>query len=502
MPQKKKTQNAFSFFMLDYKKKHEALGVKFPGGLKDVANACSAEWSRLTPEQKGLYEVQAKNAKVRDGINGERYTTEGIPVSLIEQMRQRKQELKDNMDDYIKRAVDLSEGCDSLLQKKFYFLHVNRYCCKLCMDGTSDFYPAEFAIAEFSLRQGVQKTYHEIIDIDLPLGYAAQIKNYSLQTHKILRNPSGGQKSFSIMYERLRKFLEPETIGAELPPLYTANSFREVVPGLLSRMAATAGQTVDIFRIYSLETLFFHIRNAAATINNSTGFPSVTFAEKEIQKDVFDYAPGIACDYHSSIDGTSIYCSLSIVIRWVYTICDYCCIDLDIDMQPGFHCPIDTDFIAINRTKAALESHDVCQIADLAEVFHSFADITGVTPEHRLRTSERTYKEEQARRQTGRPLQIIDHSKIRNSNLQEIETAPPRATTNSHSFSAMTRKPQRPLRLPYSMSLAMKGVGSDQLPTMSEMNFPLIGGRGGVLKNLSNEFPSVPGKGRGNSLGF
>ncbi|XP_048509388.1 protein maelstrom homolog isoform X2 [Athalia rosae] len=501
MPQKKQTRNAFSFFMLDYKKKHEALGVKFPGGLKDVANACSAEWNRLTPQQKGPYVAKAKNAKVQDGINGERYTTEGTPLSFIEQIKRRKQEFEDNMNDYIKLAVDLSEGCDRLLQKKFYFIHVNRYCCKQCMDGTSDFYPAEFAIAEFSLRHGVQKTYHEIIDIDLPLGYAADIKEYSNLTHKISRNPPGGQKNFSIMYEQLRKFLEPETIGAELPPLYTAKAVREVVPGLLSRMAVTAGQTVDIFRIYSLETLFFHIRNAAATINNSTGFPVLTLAAEEIQKDVFDYTPGIACDYHSSIDGTTVHCSLSIVIRWAYTICDYCCIDLDIDMQPGFHCPIDTDFIAIKRTKAELESKDICQLADQAEVSLSFADMTGVTLEHRLRTSERTYREEQARRQTGRPLQIIDHSKIRSSNLQEIESAPPRATTNSHSVSAVTRKPQRPLRLPYSMSLAMKGVGSDQLPAMNEMNFPSIGGRGGVLKNLSNEFPSVPGRGRANSLG-
>lgn len=44
MPPKKQPQNAFFFFMLDYKKKQEAKGVVFPGGLKDVADACSEEW--------------------------------------------------------------------------------------------------------------------------------------------------------------------------------------------------------------------------------------------------------------------------------------------------------------------------------------------------------------------------------------------------------------------------------------------------------------------------
>lgn len=46
MPQKKKKQpkNAFYFFMLQFRKKEEAKGVKFPGGLKEVAEKAAPIW--------------------------------------------------------------------------------------------------------------------------------------------------------------------------------------------------------------------------------------------------------------------------------------------------------------------------------------------------------------------------------------------------------------------------------------------------------------------------
>lgn len=42
--------------------------------------------------------------------------------------------------------------------------------------------------------------------------------------------------------------------------------------------------------------------------------------------------------YHKNIDGGSQFCSLAIIKRWAYTICDYCCHELGIALIPGIHC--------------------------------------------------------------------------------------------------------------------------------------------------------------------
>ncbi|XP_046744519.1 protein maelstrom homolog [Diprion similis] len=497
MPKKQKP-NAFFFFMQDFKKRQEALGETFPGGLQDVSAACSPEWQKMTDQQKGPYEARAKNAKIKNGISGQKYTSQGVPITLIEKEAKRKQDFEDNMNDYIKMTVSMSNHIDGLINKKFYFIHVNWLCRKLLPNGEGDFYPIEFAVAEFSLKDGVGKTYHEIIDIDVPMGYASDALQHSEDTHKISPNPPGGQKNFSIMYQRLKTLLKPETIGDELPPLYTTTGVEEIVPGLLSRMANTIGQTADIFRVYRLETLFFHIRNAAAMMINTVGFPAPTLADEQIHRDTFDYASGIACDYHENIDAAKIHCSLSVVTRWAYTICDFCCLDVGIEMKPGFHCPLDTDVNDIRNLKenrASVKDHLT------TESVSGMASMTGVTEEHRLKTSARTYKEEQERRQNSQPLKIIDHSKLPNSNVPENKRDAKPANTSSQSASTFAKKVERPLRLPNGPSFAMSVSDTVKVPNMDHTNFPAIGGRGVALRKATLEkFPPI-GRGRGGTFG-
>jgi protein maelstrom len=47
MPQgrkKRQTKNAFYFFMVHFRSKEEAKGVRFPGGLKEVADKAAPIW--------------------------------------------------------------------------------------------------------------------------------------------------------------------------------------------------------------------------------------------------------------------------------------------------------------------------------------------------------------------------------------------------------------------------------------------------------------------------
>ncbi|XP_015523076.1 protein maelstrom homolog isoform X1 [Neodiprion pinetum] len=495
---KKQQHNAFYFFMQDFRKTQETQGKKFPGGLQEIATVCSPEWQKMTDQQKGPYEARAKNAKVKSGISGMKYTSQGVPITLIEKEAKRKQEFEDNMNDYIKMTVNMTDHIDELISKKFYFIHVNWLCRKLLPNGEGDFYPIEFAVAEFSLKDGVAKPYHEIIDLDVPMGYASDALQHSEATHKISPNPPGGEKNFSIMYQRLRNLLEPETIGDELPPLYTTRGVMEIVPGLLSRMAKTVGQTADMFRVYSLETLFFHIRNTAASKIDTVGFPALTIAEDQIHRDIFDYVSGIACDYHQNIDGATMHCSLSVVIRWAYTICDFCCLDVGIEMKPGAHCPLNTDMDRIRDLKEKRES-DMDNL--MAESVNRIRSMTGVTEEHRVKTSARTYKEDQERRQNFQPLKIIDHSKLLNSNVPDNKCDPNAPSTSIQSTSTFAQKKvERPLRLPRGPSFAMSVSDTEKVPSMDHMNFPAIGGRGINLRKASTEkFPPI-GRGRGGTF--
>lgn len=503
MPPKKPARNSFFFFMLDYKNRQEARGVVFQGGLKDVANACSAEWENMTPQQKGPYEARAKDAKVKDGISGTKYTSQGVPISLIEREAKRKQDFEDNMNDYIKVTVNMSEHRDNLISKKFYFIHVNWLCRQVLPNGEGDFLPLEFAVTEFSLKNGVQNTYHELIDIDVPMGYTFEARLHAQETHKIDQNPAGGQSNFGAMFQKLKTLLKPETIGEEFPPLYTTKGVMEIVPGLLSRMAKAAGRSVDIFKVYPIETLFFHIRNAAVSNNeaqsSAMGFPAESLAEKEIWKDRFDQALGIACDYHTELDESSIHCSRSIVIRWAYIICDFCCLDLEIEMKPGRHCPLNTDVDGIQKAKETLVREALTYTR--TEGARGLSSMTGVTEEHRVRTSERTYREEQERRKHSQPLQIIDHSKLRNSNTQEVKIAPKPTGSRVSTYADLTNnKRERELRMPHTKSYAVMGRGTETVPNMDDMNFPAIGGRGaGLMRNLDNFAPI--GRGRGLPFG-
>lgn len=137
------------------------------------------------------------------------------------------------------------------MSKKFYFIHVNFLCCVELPNKEKDFIPVEFAVAEFSLKDGVQleNTYHEIIDISVPKGETCEAVRRAAETHGIgIDQTSIGEKNFHIMFEKLKVLMKPEIINDKLPPLYTTAGIKEVVPGLLSRMAESAGMQMNNFR--------------------------------------------------------------------------------------------------------------------------------------------------------------------------------------------------------------------------------------------------------------
>lgn len=55
------------------------------------------------------------------------------------------------------------------------------------------------------------------------------------------------------------------------------------------------------FRIYSLEKLFFELKNACARVGEGCEFPLLSFSQMELEQDQFNFTEEIACSVSTSI---------------------------------------------------------------------------------------------------------------------------------------------------------------------------------------------------------
>ncbi|XP_012287911.1 protein maelstrom homolog [Orussus abietinus] len=470
---KKQSRNSFYYFMLDFKAREEKKGRQFPNGLKDVQqdSKCSQEWQSMTPQEKRVYEMRSKDSKIRDRGKQGRLTCTGESLDFVEQEAKKAQEFEENMNDFIKNTISLAVQHENLASTKFYFIHVNYFIRRPIENNRHDHYPAEFAVGEFSLENGMANIYHETIHMKAPLGYTREALETIQETHRIPLELEGGEKDFYAMYQKLIDFLKSDTNNSngKLPPLYTMKNNSAAVPDLLRRLARAAEEEDDKFTVYSLETLFASLRNAAGDQCNINMIP---LAERDLRNDSFSHTLGLECEFHQKLDGAKFFCSQSIIKRWAFIICDNCCEKLGIETIPGIHCPVAVS----ESTGNCLELlSDNMNSMTLMEKMGSVLSMTGVSEEHRRKASERTHAEEQRRRADSKDLHIIDHSKLPKEPIPQPI-------------------PERPLRRPKTKGYAW-AAGEMEPPQLNDADFPAIGGRGVALKrNLADR---VPGRGRG-----
>lgn len=123
---KKPPRNGYYFFMQDYKIREEKLGRKFPGGLKDVANAASAEWNSLSKNQKDYYNAIAKERKNEPRRNAEKKVkcnSQGISLAEIERIEKEKERKLAETDTFIKSFInEMSLGVKSILKLNYVYI--------------------------------------------------------------------------------------------------------------------------------------------------------------------------------------------------------------------------------------------------------------------------------------------------------------------------------------------------------------------------------------------
>ncbi|XP_011297170.1 protein maelstrom homolog [Fopius arisanus] len=472
----KKSKNGFYRFMQDFKKTQEQKGKIYPEGIKDVQNdpECSKAWQQLSEKEKQRYNGTNDKGKGQT----EKLTGWGERISDILVRQKKHQEYEANMRADIEETLRLAQVCESVPDLTVYIIHVNYFYSKDLPDSSVLYIPAEIAICEFSIAEGIKRSYHQIIKSDVELGYARSTLEHCDRTHKLCPDYEYGEDDYSKIYKKFREFLKTtEEQTGKIPPIYTRQKFVTVVSCFLDRITLSAGLPKETFPLYSLECLFGKLMFMCNPdkIDRHSCNP-VLLAESEFDKDSFAYSPNIECLYHHQIEGTSIHCSLAIIRQWCFIICAYCCNWFNIDIIPDVHCPAlhctdDIDFIS-----TSVKSLNI----DKKFQPSTLKSMTGVSDKYRYEKAGRTFEEEAQRRKEAmkNPLEIIDHG---NNAPGEIAKTFP--------------KFYRPLRPPNNLSVIFKG--SDNPSTSHSSTTSSLGATGHGKSSATVKRPQMKGIGRG-----
>lgn len=280
----------------------------------------------------------------------EKTTGVGEKLSDVEAVQIKEQEFRDKMIEYISSLVnsakernckqtitsaDISDFFDRKIysfltdvQKlQFYVIHVNIFYSRTLENNEVEYYPAEVAIAEFSLEKGVLRTYCEIINEKVRIGFASTAKECSANSHQIPINASFGKNDYIEIFRDICNFLSPGEKGGVLPPLYTMFTKESAycpAKSFLSKLAIanrknnlfycinikiralyyilalpisylSSERIDDYLLLYSLEELFATVHNAAV---DQTGISKIEplVASMELKKDLFAYKTGLECE--------------------------------------------------------------------------------------------------------------------------------------------------------------------------------------------------------------
>ncbi|XP_074094199.1 protein maelstrom 2-like [Cotesia typhae] len=447
---KKSQRNGFYYFMLDFKKREEKNGNKFASLAKVQADAkCSKEWQELSPDQRKIYNSKAKKT------TQEKLTGLGESVKILEKREIENLKYETNMREYIDTTIRHAIHTERLDIISFHFIHVHWYYTKTNMDNVIDYIPAEFAVVEFSLSEGVKRCCQEIITPKIEIGYTREAMEHSDEAHKIDIYRTGPETNYKDLYKKVYDFMSlGDKSLKKLPPLYTTSKMKTVVPCFFQRMTDAAGVPIDTFDLYSLEYLF-----GTLMMELNEGFPEfgnrTLLAEAELNKGAFDHVQNIGCLYHNGLFDIGNLCSQSIATQWVYTLCDAFCPILRIEMIDGIHSP-DKD---IDSLEARMNSLSV------KEYRHkTMRSETGVSEAYRLKAGSRTREENEQRKKAGGTLTITYGQTETNTSI-----IVPSASSSVSNYRAAGSSS----RTPISLSQVLVGVEANLEP--NDEDFPAIG---------------------------
>ncbi|XP_075158623.1 protein maelstrom 1-like [Haematobia irritans] len=339
-PNKNQKPNAFMVFTLEWKSK---CGREI--STAEATQLAGEIWKNMDADQRAPYKERAKEAKMLFSRSAaEKLTSTGVPVSQIEKERRDQEDKEFRMKRDIESTVKKSVNSDKLEKQSYYFIMVN-YFTKTLKGGV--YVPAELAICKFSLQDGVSRVYHTLINPGVNIyGHQYEAQHHADNTHNLPLPPSAlGDKNLGNIYNQVLDFVR-DPVTKEYAPIYTHRDCIHIVESVLDFLKAdTAANNIDL-KVYPIQYLFFIMKEATCDVGEVKKPGSFYITDAYFERDFFEYQIGIGCQFHEDIDKCK-YCTQSYVTRWGYMFCDYMCGDLAIRMEPGRHCPINTNLNAI-----------------------------------------------------------------------------------------------------------------------------------------------------------
>ncbi|KAG7302299.1 hypothetical protein JYU34_013795 [Plutella xylostella] len=335
---KKPPRNAFYFYMQHFKEEERKRGNMYKN-LAEVAEAAGPLWKNAPPAVRAQFEDMAKKEKQKNNIPEMKFTSHGISFAEIEAQAKELKNAEENERKDIKNMVKLKAFNDSIKFEDFYLMDVNYYCL-----AGSEYVIAEFTILRFNLADGIKDDYHEIINPGtIPIGYASDAKLACAELGLEMPDPDG-RTNYVKVIANIMDYLRVQDAGGRtvLPAIYSMPDKVPPIQNFVQQLSIRASQDETVFRIYRLDTLFYHLINAIRT-RDDEGFPKESLALAQLKKDSFRYNPGLACEHHETTgtDDKAVECTKSRVKRWAFTVLDHCCPVAGLDVRPGSHVPQD-----------------------------------------------------------------------------------------------------------------------------------------------------------------
>uniref|UniRef100_A0A336KZF2 CSON001911 protein n=1 Tax=Culicoides sonorensis TaxID=179676 RepID=A0A336KZF2_CULSO len=336
---KKQPKNAYFFFMLEYKRVEEARGRRFPGGLKEVSHAASSTWKEMSPSQRERFELLAKIEKQKDRKHGERYTSQGRPISEVRREEEEKRAKEEAQKQAVVKLIQDAVRHNKLDTNPFYILSFNYF---LKEPNNLKYYPCELGIVRFSIANGITKKYHSLINPGtLPLGYRWEITDHHNKTHKLPIPPHalGEEEYEKVLQDMLELFCEERSAVEEVFPILVLESEMHMAECILNEFLDKAELEYDAIQILPLTYFFHKLRVAVDKIYLETESQfSFAIAMSHLERDQYQYYQGNGCKFHEK-DDVNIHCALSRPTRNAYYIIDQTISLIGGKKKVGYHYP-------------------------------------------------------------------------------------------------------------------------------------------------------------------
>ncbi|XP_026820082.1 protein maelstrom homolog [Rhopalosiphum maidis] len=331
------------FIFLTHYRDYEIRKGKKPSSYKQLSIELSPIWNKMTDAEKNKYKVLANKC-----ISNTNHSKEQ-PLSHISNSDEIRRAVC-NMEKLVAEMFENIPNDQELLNKKFILLHVNCHS----YDEEQYYFPAEISAIEFNLKNGLFRTYHQIIGFSKdklkaypPPGYPSEMRIFSRQYHQIDcldKHPDDYQNIFIDFLT----FLKNEIINKtdvkegklELPYLFTVesdvdeNNIMKTINSL-ERLYSSAFPEVDTelckskFKIANAEQLLLEMKKKMNLPMDDDYLEGVLEYEY--------YTQSFCCEYHKTTCTTNFKCSKSRIIQWMTNICNHLNTYVDLNLVPGRH---------------------------------------------------------------------------------------------------------------------------------------------------------------------